>query len=252
MNGRLKLALLLAALSLVLTACPSGGDTTPQPEPVAPPTGLTARAGDGSVTLTWEASAAEDVVQYNILQAEAGADLVVVDEVDGATLHYRAAGLTNGTEYSFAIEAENAAGRISSRTDAVQATPVEPDPGDGTQPMITSFTPPDGAVGIGTNSNIAVSFSESMDESSSEAAFAVIPSVTCAFSWGDRGTRLTCDPQGGLDPNVEYTVTISEDARDRLDNSLAAAREFSFSTGAGEVNACVFGASNFGGCTFGP
>lgn len=249
MNGRLRLVLLLVALSLVLAACGGGGGDAPPGVTVAPPTGLTASAGDGEVLLSWTASTTEGVVQYNIRQGTSASSLAAVGSVDGDTVSYRATGLNNGSEYFFDVEAEDSDGNLSARTAAVSATPVAVDPA---ALRVQSVSPSDGSTGIGTNSNVSVTFSAPMDEISAEAAFSIDPAVNCTFSWAGAGTRMTCDPVGGLAPNETYTVTVGTGAMDRDDNNLPAERIFSFTTGTGEVNACVFGTSVFGGCTFGP
>lgn len=250
MNGRLRLALLLGVLSLIMAACSGGGNGDGPPGvTVAPPTGLSASPGDGEVTLSWTASVTEDVVQYNILQGASASNLTVVGDVAGDVLRYRATGLTNDTEYFFAVEAEDTDGNLSARTTAVSTVPVGVDV---TQLRVISVSPTDGATGIGTNSSISVTFSAPMDEPSAEAAFSIDPAADCDFTWAAAGSRLTCDPASGLNPNETYTVTIGTGAMDRDGNNLPAEHEFAFTTGAGEVNVCVFGTSVFGGCTFGP
>lgn len=252
MNGRLRFAFLVAGLMLVLTACPppdNGNGTLPV---LPPPTGLSASADDGAVTLSWTASTSSAVTQYNILQGTDSNDLSLVDSVPADTLTYRATGLSNGTEYFFAVEAEDDAGKLSGPTAVVSATPEAPDVGDGTQPTLVTFTPGDGSTGVGTDVNLTFTFSKPMDHATTESAISSEPALTCDFSWSSDSTRLSCDPQPGLAANQIYTVTVSTAAEDRAGNGLAAARTFSFTVGTSTAEACVFGTSRFGSCVFGP
>ncbi len=96
------------------------------PPPPATPTGLAAIASDGEVTLTWNANAEADLAHYNVYQGTASGTLSKVAEIPAGTETYTVAGLSNGTTYYFAIDAENAAGRRSPRTAEVSATPNAP------------------------------------------------------------------------------------------------------------------------------
>lgn len=248
MRGRYLAALLGGAL-LLLSACggPGGGGTPPA---LAPPTALTATAGDREVNLTWQASSAASVVKYNIYQGTTSGSLTKVGDVDGTTLTYRASGLVNGTEYFFAVDAEDSGGKLSAKSNEVRATPTTVD--DPTRPTVRTTAPQDGATGVGTNVNIAIIFSKPMDEMSTEAAVTIEPAVDCGFTWTSAGTRLTCAPVANLTPSQSYTVTIGTGAEDRDGNNLASAKTFTFTTGATVFANCTFGASQFGGCTFGP
>lgn len=246
MRGRFLAALLGGAL-LVLSACGAPGGGTPAP--LAPPTDLTVTAGDQDVDLSWQASAADTVVRYNVYRGTTSGDLTKVGDVNGNTLSYRASGLVNGTEYFFAVDAEDSGGKHSARSDEVSATPS----------VVTALTPPtvratsptDGAPSVGTNANITVTFSKPMDSISTEAAFSASPGVSCTFTWSPDDTRLTCNPDADLDPNQAYTITIDTGAQDQDGNALATLKEFTFTTSTGPAAACILGTSTFGQCTFG-
>lgn len=247
MRGRYLAALLGGAL-LLLSACGGPGDGTPAA--LAPPIGLTATAGDRDVDLSWQASSADSVVKYNVYQGTASGSLTKVGEVNDTTLTYRASGLVNGTEYFFAVDAEDSGGKQSVKSNEVSATPAAID--EHTPPTVRTTSPQHGATGVGTNVNIAVTFSKPMDELSTEAAFSADPAVSCTFLWASAGTRLTCNPADPLSASESYSITIGTGAQDRDGNNLATAKVFNFKTGEGVFNTCVFGASKFGGCTFGP
>lgn len=250
MRGRYLAALLGGAL-LLLGACGGPGDNgTPPPAALAPPTNLTASAGDEVVNLTWDASTDAAVVKYNIYQGTSSGALTKIADVDGTTLSYQATGLTNGTAYFFTVDAENAGGVRSTKTAEESVTPTAP--GATVPPTVLSTSPQHGAAGVGTNVNITVTFSKPMDEASTEAAFNVAPATTCNFSWASEGKLLRCTPVGGLAASESYTITIDTGAQDRDGHNLAADKVFTFTTSAGESNVCKLGTAEFGSCTFGP
>lgn len=247
MRGRYLAAVLGGAL-LLLSACGGPGGGTPVA--LAPPTDLTASAGDRDVDLAWQPSTADDVVKYNVYRGTTSGGLTEIGDVAGNVLSYRASGLVNDTEYFFAVEAENSDGKKSVKSNVVSATPTAIT--EHTPPTVRTTSPQDGAAGIGTNVNIVVTFSKPMDELSTEAAFSAEPAIDCSFTWANAGQRLTCAPTGGLDASENYTITIGTGAEDRDGNKLAAAKVFRFETGVGLFTSCTFGASTFDGCTFGP
>ncbi len=97
-----------------VTATPS--DTTPP----AAPTNLSATPGDAQVALAWTDPADADFTEIVItwssgdVEVATGAEAVTIDD------------LTNGTEYTFSLEAMDASGNRSS-TVTISATPETPD-----------------------------------------------------------------------------------------------------------------------------
>ena len=105
----------------------NGGGTSPAsstasatPEPAAPaaPTGLVATAGNAQVALTW--TAVSGATSYTVLE---NGTAVTTTTSASATV----TGLTNGTTYSFTVEATNGGGS-SAQSSAVVATPVASTP----------------------------------------------------------------------------------------------------------------------------
>ncbi len=93
--------------------------------PPAAPTGLAATAGDGSVALSWSASAtATNYYVKRSLTSGSGYTTVATN----ASLTFTNTGLNNGTLYYFAVSALNASGESANSTE-VSARP-------------TSFAPP--------------------------------------------------------------------------------------------------------------
>ena len=87
----------------------------------AAPTGLTATAGDGQVTLNWDDPSNSNITGYE-LSIDAGA-FAEIGGSDAATTSHTVTGLTNGTTYTFAVRAVNASGEGAS-SDTVTATPL--------------------------------------------------------------------------------------------------------------------------------
>jgi chitodextrinase len=98
------------------------------PDETAPavPVGLAATPGDERVTLSWEAVSAGDLAGYRVYVRE-GADGEWQARPETTPATSRAVeGLTNGTEYSFAVTAVDTSGNESDRSSVVSATPVAP------------------------------------------------------------------------------------------------------------------------------
>ena len=103
---------------------PAAGPYTPEPTPTpeptaipvpapARPTGLSATAGDGSVTLTWNDQADSSITGYEYRTRWAGVAWgawTAIASGDADTTSHTVTGLTNGTEYRFKLRAVNAGG----------------------------------------------------------------------------------------------------------------------------------------------
>jgi fibronectin type 3 domain-containing protein len=101
-------------------------DTTPP----APPTALTAQAGNTKVTLNWTASSSTDVAGYRIYRSlqpvvrDTGALLTGSGLITGTT--YTDSTATNGTTYFYVARAVDVAGNESADSNEVHAVPVVP------------------------------------------------------------------------------------------------------------------------------
>lgn len=100
---------------------PAGtGEPAPDPVPPATPTGLTATAGQGSVTLRWDAGDTS-VTGYQVTVYEGGVALTA-QPAETTARTQTVSGLTAGTEYAFTVKAM--AGQLASDESAqVTATP---------------------------------------------------------------------------------------------------------------------------------
>jgi hypothetical protein len=114
----------VAALSLLVTGCSSssGGEG---PRPPSAPTGLTAIAGDGQVTLSWTpVSGASSYAAY--YGTAAGVTKANGTRIGGITAPPRVvSGLANGTTYHFVVTAICACGE-SAESGEASATPTGP------------------------------------------------------------------------------------------------------------------------------
>ncbi|CAG0941954.1 Ig-like domain-containing protein [Geobacter sp.] len=109
-------------------------------------------------------------------------------------------------------------------------------------PVLNSKAPADNATGVGTNTSIAMSFSEPMDISTFSSAFSLaqviqlVPAVTVGIpvpgTFSLIGQVVVFTPDTPLIPG-DYIVTLTTDAKDLADNGLAAPVSWSFTTGAG-------------------
>jgi hypothetical protein len=116
------------------------------------------------------------------------------------------------------------------------------DEGDSTPPTIVSVAPADMSMGVDATTDIVITFSEPMDQSSAQAAYqsADIPAGDVTFSWNAAGDELTIDPNDDLEyaagtdletvvANV-YAYSLTTTASDLAGNNLEATTEVEFST----------------------
>ena len=102
------------AFSAFLLAPPVALDTTPP----AMPSGLTATAGPGQVTLSWTRGTESDLAGYRILR-----DGVQVASL-GVVTSYADTGLFSSRSYSYTVRAVDTSGNLSPLAAAVTATPL--------------------------------------------------------------------------------------------------------------------------------
>jgi fibronectin type 3 domain-containing protein len=104
------------------SALSSEASTTPEATLPSAPTGLTAAAGNGQVSLLWTASTG--AASYNVYQGTSSGGEGTTPIATGVTsTTYAVTGLTNGTEYYFKVAAVNTAGTSALSSEA-SATPV--------------------------------------------------------------------------------------------------------------------------------
>lgn len=113
-----------------------------------------------------------------------------------------------------------------------EESPNPPNPSvDTIAPVVSSITPATDATSIAVNTTVTVTFSEAMDRTSVEGAFALSGSsaVSGTFSWTDDST-VAFTPSATLVYLTKYTVTLSTAAKDKAGNALAEQFNTSFTT----------------------
>ena len=105
------------------------------------------------------------------------------------------------------------------------------DPESGERPDVLYFYPNNNATGVRLNQNIIVDFSKPMDRASTEAAFEIEPAVPGVFTWNTDYTSLNFQPSEDLQPNTEYTVTITNEARGENGYNIDGGRVARWTTG---------------------
>jgi endoglucanase len=110
---------------------PSTGGTTPTPSKPAAPTGLTAGAGDGQVSLSWNSVSGAD--SYNVKRSTTSGGPYTTVAANVTATSYTDSTVTNGTTYYYVVSAVNGVGE-SMNSSQVSATPrgvsVDPPTGD--------------------------------------------------------------------------------------------------------------------------
>jgi len=109
----------------VVTAVNANGESAESSEafPPAPPTGVTATAGNGQVTISW--SAVSGATSYNIWWSTTpGVTRTNGIKITGVTSPYTHTGLTNGTTYYYIVKTVNSSGE-SMRSAEVSAMPTD-------------------------------------------------------------------------------------------------------------------------------
>ncbi|HHO55827.1 MAG TPA: hypothetical protein ENK21_05515, partial [Trueperaceae bacterium] len=129
----LKIGLLIIATTFWLLAGSNCGESPP-PVAKAPvtPSGLSATAANGAVSLSWAANTEANLKGYNVYWGKQSNSLGQSKFVDKSQTSTTISGLENKTEYYFAIDAENDEAKVSAKSSTISATPIN-----------TSFTPGD-------------------------------------------------------------------------------------------------------------
>ncbi len=123
MTSNMLLSLLL--MLLVLASCGQG--SRDEAGTLATPNGLEIQVGDEALTLTWNANSETGLKGYNIFWSTSESELALANVetvfVAAPATSATITGLTNDTDYFFALDAENEAGERSARSSARSAAP---------------------------------------------------------------------------------------------------------------------------------
>jgi Fibronectin type III domain len=120
---RLSRRLFVPLMAIILGACSS----TPNMAP-GTPQGFKVTPGDAQVALVWKANTESDLKGYVVYYGVASGALTNTINVAAPTVTGLVTGLVNGTNYLFAVAAQDNAGNTSRKTTALQAKPVAPPP----------------------------------------------------------------------------------------------------------------------------
>lgn len=90
--------------------------------------------------------------------------------------------------------------------------------------------PPDTASEVSTTTSITIGFSAAMDRADVERRLVVSPAIPGSVTWS--GNSLVFMPEGRLEPNARYALTVAG-AHDLLGNPLGGDASFSFTTRVG-------------------
>ncbi len=131
----------------------------------ATPTGLTATPGNGAVTLDWADNdeAEDDLAGYRVYRSETATVPTTGTPLSGATLltdsTYVDSTAVNGTSYSYVVVAVDEAGKTSTATSVVSATPDTATPTLVAVPFQVNFVAADTAVGAGFEKDFGQAYS---------------------------------------------------------------------------------------------
>jgi endoglucanase len=176
-----------------------GGGTTPDPDPdptaPAAPTGVTANAGDGQASISWNASSG--ATSYNVKRSttSGGAYSTVASNVTSTS--YTNTGLTNGTTYYYVVSAVNNAGQ-SANSSQVSATP---------QSTVTAPAVPTGVTASAGDGQASISW----NASSGATSYNVKRSTTSGGSYTTVASNVTSTSytNTGLTNGTTYYYVVS-------------------------------------------
>ena len=121
----------------------------------AAPTGLTATAGQGYVSLTWAQGGEDDLYTYSVYRATGENGEFTLLSSGLRQIYLVDTGVSVGTTYSYYIDVTDLVGNRSAASEIVSAAPLA----DNTAPRIVSVSPSDGYV-MGPTTAIQVKLSD--------------------------------------------------------------------------------------------
>jgi parallel beta-helix repeat protein len=98
-------------------------------------------------------------------------------------------------------------------------------------PIVEDPSPPDGAIGVSVTPTISLSFSNKMNKSATQAAISMSGGIALKnFNWTNGDMTVSFQPAVTLSSSTKYTITVSLEAKDILENYLANIVQISFTT----------------------
>gem|GEM_PF-2565311 len=95
-------------------------------------------------------------------------------------------------------------------------------------PYVVSTVPSADSTGVDIHSTVEVTFSDAMDQISSEASFSIYPTFEGTFSWEAGNFVMNIDPDNPLPYRATYIATVSTVARDETGDNVITAETFPF------------------------
>ncbi|RJS68020.1 hypothetical protein CW696_09545, partial [ANME-2 cluster archaeon] len=169
-------------------------------------------------------------VDYEIRIETATGDLVkVIDSGTAKNPEKAWWNTTTGTSvgtYNVNVTMDNSTSELSSHnsTNTIKVTAA----GDTTAPTVTGHTPTDGETDVSISTDITVTFSDAMNQTSAQDAFSIDPDVDGLFDWDD--DTMTFTPDDDLEYNTTYEVTIKTEAESSGGANLAEESKWKFTT----------------------
>jgi hypothetical protein len=236
--------LLSACINLPEVEAPETPDAGPTPDSgvpadTTPPTISATSPANGSsnvatnvqLVVTFSEPMDVSTVQYSLVPAEA---LSAAAWSAGNTqlALQPTAPLARSTNYTLTVEGKDVAGNALASAKAFSFSTAEPVP-DTTPPTVVGASPADTSIGVARNASITVVFSEPMDKTSAQTAFAITsPSGFNAgfFDWNPAGTEMTFNPDSDFPYGTDVVWRVSTAAKDAAANTLVSTASGTFRT----------------------
>ncbi len=212
-----KLCLLLLVGLLACTPTPTPDTTAP-----ATPTAFKATASNSKVKLEWTANTEADLANYTLRWGSSATMQNATETILKSATQFEKTGLTNGTSYFFRLEATDTTGNTSSSTAVVSAMPIAPDT---TAPTLVSSTPALNATAVALNTQVQLTFSESMNISTVTASSSNLTLGAATWSAGNTVVNFITP---ALEFDTTYTVALA--GKDVAGNNLGGATSLQFSS----------------------
>lgn len=104
---------------------------------------------------------------------------------------------------------------------------------DNTPPTLVSSTPTDGAVNVSVNTNISMTFSEAINQTTLSQIMVVPEIGDGVVTWSNGGRTVTFDPTNPLTSDTQYSLFAPPGTiRDLAGNGMTSALSIAFTTGA--------------------